>query len=202
MDLPIVDAHQHFWDPRINYHPWLCDEPPIAFRYGDYSALRRPYLPADYRRDTAGFEVAGTVYIEAEWSHGAAVAELEYIAGLRRESGLPSVAVAQGWLDREDIGEQLARLRAFDFVRGIRHKPGANPSPGDGAPGGMTDPAWRRGFGELARQGLRFDLQTPWWHLHEAAALARDFPTASIIINHTALPADRSDQGIAAWRAA
>ena len=48
---PIADAHQHFWDPRENYHPWLCDEPPIAFRYGDYSALRRPYLPADYLAD-------------------------------------------------------------------------------------------------------------------------------------------------------
>src|SRR4030095_14250103 len=87
-ECPIVDAHQHFWDPRINYHPWLCDEPPIPFRYGDYSALRKPYLPADYRRDTRGFDIAGTVYVEAEWSHGAAVAELDYIAGLRRASGL------------------------------------------------------------------------------------------------------------------
>jgi len=26
IELPIVDAHQHFWDPRVNYHPWLCDE--------------------------------------------------------------------------------------------------------------------------------------------------------------------------------
>jgi predicted TIM-barrel fold metal-dependent hydrolase len=37
--LPIVDAHQHFWDPGVHYYyPWLCDEPPIAFRYGDYRA--------------------------------------------------------------------------------------------------------------------------------------------------------------------
>jgi predicted TIM-barrel fold metal-dependent hydrolase len=49
---------------------------------------------------------------------------------------------------------------------------------------------------------LRFDLQTPWWHLAEAAALARDFPDTQIIINHTGLPADRSADGLAAWRAA
>ncbi len=66
----------------------------------------------------------------------------------------------------------------------------------------MADSAWRRGFGELARQGLRFDLQTPWWHLHEAAALARDFPTTQIIVNHTALPGDRSPAGLSGWRAA
>jgi len=29
-DLAIVDAHQHFWDPAANYHPWLRDEPPLG----------------------------------------------------------------------------------------------------------------------------------------------------------------------------
>jgi predicted TIM-barrel fold metal-dependent hydrolase len=36
--MKIVDAHQHFWDLEHNYYPWLCDQPPIPFRYGDYSA--------------------------------------------------------------------------------------------------------------------------------------------------------------------
>jgi len=197
----IVDAHQHFWDPRVNHHPWLCDEPPIPFRYGDYSSLRRPYLPSDYRRDSARFDVVASVYVEAEWSEGAAVDELEYIAGLRRESGLPSVAVAQAWLDRPDVEQQLDRLAAFDFVRSVRHKPRSNAAPG-GPPGGLTDAAWLRGFEALARRELRFDLQAPWWHLHEAAELARRCPEAQIIVNHAALPADRSDEGIAAWRAA
>jgi len=31
----------HVWDPHAHYYPWLCDERPIAFRYGDYSKLRR-----------------------------------------------------------------------------------------------------------------------------------------------------------------
>jgi predicted TIM-barrel fold metal-dependent hydrolase len=200
--IPIVDAHQHFWNPSVNYHPWLCDEPPIPFRYGDYRSLRRPYLPAEYLRDAAPYTVAACVYVEAEWSHGAALEELAWIDSLRREGGLPSVAVAQAWLDRPDIAQQLDSLQAFDFVRSIRHKPRSNAGPQDGAPGGMTDAAWRRGFAELARHGLRFDLQAPWWHLHEAAALAADFPDVQFIVNHTALPADRSAQGIAGWRAA
>ena len=48
--LPIADAHQHFWDPHANYLPWLCDPEPIAFRYGDYSALKRRYLPEEHAR--------------------------------------------------------------------------------------------------------------------------------------------------------
>ena len=52
-EIPIVDAHQHFWNLERNYYPWLCDPDPISFRYGDYSALRHTYLPPDYRRDAA-----------------------------------------------------------------------------------------------------------------------------------------------------
>jgi predicted TIM-barrel fold metal-dependent hydrolase len=87
-------------------------------------------------------------------------------------------------------------------VRGIRHTPRTNPAPRDGRPGGMMDDVWREGFAALHRLGLRYDLQTPWWHLHEAADVARAFPDTQIILNHTGLPADRSSDGIAAWRSA
>ena len=64
----------------------------------------------------------------------------------------------------------------------------------------MDDPKWRRGYALLGRHGLSFDLQTPWWHLDAAADLARDFAATQIVINHTALPADRSPEGLAGWR--
>ncbi len=198
---PIVDAHQHFWDPQANYHPWLCDEPPIPFRYGDYRALRRPYLPADYFADAGAHRVVKTVYVETEWDPSDPVGEMRYAERLRRETGFPSVAVAAAFLDRGDAAAVLEQQAAFPFVRGIRHKPRANRSPADGAPGGMTDPGWRAGFAALARSGLRFDLQTPWWHLAEAARLAADFPGTRIVLNHAGLPADRSPGGIARWRA-
>ena len=193
ISLPIVDAHQHFWDPRVNYHPWLCDQPPIPFRYGDYSALRRPYLPVDYFSDAGPHHVAKTVYVETEWDPRDPIGEMRYVEKLRRETGFPTVAVAQAWLDHDDLGATLAALAQFDFVRGIRHKP---------RPGQMSDPRWRAGFAQLVRQGLRFDLQAPWAQLEEAARLARDFPHASIILNHTGLPADRSRAGITAWNQA
>ena len=198
----IVDAHQHFWNPALHYYPWLCDEPPIAFRYGDYRALRRPYLPSDYRADAAPFTVEGSVYVEAEWNPADPVGEMRFIEALRREHGLPTVAVAQAWLDAPDAAAVLEQQAAFSFVRSVRHKPRANRSPADAAPGGMTDTRWRQGYAQLARCGLRFDLQTPWWHLAEAAQLANDFPDTPIILNHTGLPADRNAEGIAGWKRA
>ncbi len=199
---PIVDAHQHFWDPDTNYHPWLRDEPPIPFRYGDYRALRRPYLPPHYVSDAGPHRIIATVYVETEWDPRTPVDEMHYVERLRREHGLPTVAVAQARLDRDDVAPVLERQAAFPFVRSIRHKPRANLAPADGAPGGMTDPRWGAGFALLARHGLRFDLQTPWWHLHEAAALAGRHPETTIILNHTGLPSDRTPAGIAAWRRA
>jgi len=190
---PIVDAHQHFWDPRVNYHPWLCDQPPIPFRYGDYAALRRPYLPADYFADAGRHQVVKTVYVETEWDPRDPLGEMRYVEQLRQESGFPTVAVAQAWLDRDDCGTTLAALAQFDFVRGIRHKP---------RPGQMSGARWRAGFAQLCAHGLRFDLQAPWPLLAEAAELARDYPDACIILNHTGLPADRSRAGIDGWKSA
>ena len=190
---PIADAHQHFWDPRVNYHPWLCDELPIPFRYGNYAALRRPYLPADYFADAGSHEVVKTVYVETEWDPRDPLGETAWVERLRRETGFPTVAVAQAWLDRGDVASVLERQAAFAFVRGIRHKP---------RPGAMRDARWRAGYALLARFGLRFDLQAPWAELADAAALCRAFPDTQLVLNHAGLPADRSAEGIARWERA
>jgi len=190
---PIVDAHQHFWDPRANYHPWLCDETPIAFRYGDYSALRRPYLPADYAADAAAHDVVKTVYVETEWDPRDPLGETAWVERLRRETGLPTVMVAQAWLDRDDAPVVLERQASFALVRGVRHKPRR---------GAMRDARWRAGYARLARHGLRFDLQAPWTELGDAAALCRDFPDTLLVLNHAGLPAERGAQALAGWKRA
>jgi predicted TIM-barrel fold metal-dependent hydrolase len=204
-DIPIVDAHQHFWDLESNYHPWLCDPDPIPFRYGDYGALRRNYLPPDYRADTARHRIVGTVHVEAEWDRKSPVAETRWLETIARRHGLPTAVVAHAALDGPDAEEILSRHCESSLVRGIRHKPHAAASPRDarrGQAGSMDDPAWRWGYACLERHGLSFDLQTPWWHLDAAADLARDFPRTQIIINHTGLPADRSPEGLSGWRRA
>jgi predicted TIM-barrel fold metal-dependent hydrolase len=204
-DLPIVDPHQHFWDPSLGKHPWLHDEPPPPFRYGDTRSLRRAYLPADYRQDAGRHRIVGTVYVETEWEPTDPLGETRWVERLAAREGLPSAVVAQAWLDRDDVEDVLALQAACPLVRGIRHKPAAATSPravAPGAPGSMGDARWRAGYARLARHGLSFDLQTPWWHLAEAAALARAFPGTLIVLNHTGLPVDRSAEGLRGWRKA
>lgn len=200
---PIVDAHQHFWDPARNYHPWLRDEPMIPFRYGDYSDIRRKYLPPDYLEDAGRFHVVKTVYVETEWDPADPLGETAYIHSVAREYGFPNAVVAHARLDQPDAADVIAAHAGYPLVRSIRHKPKASASAREarrGAAGSMDDDQWRRGYAELQKHGLRFDLQTPWWHMDAALELARDFPQTQIIVNHAGLPSDRSDAGLAGWR--
>jgi len=188
-DLRIADAHLHLWDAQAYDYPWLRDRP-VAFRYGDYSALPRRYLAEDYRRDSARWHVARGVHIEAEWAPSDPTGEMDFIAGLRRESGFPSVAVAQAWLDRDDCAAVLEAHAMHPFVRGVRHKP---------QPGMMDDARWRAGYRRLAGLHLHFELQAPWRQLDEAKRLARDYPDTTIVLNHAGLPLMPE---MAAWRSA
>ena len=203
-DLPIVDAHQHYFDIEAHYYPWLNDRPLRPFRYGDYSAICRNFLPQDYRRLSGHHRVVQTVLIEGEWDPATPLAEVHFVESLAKHEPTLAAMVAQAWLDREDAPALLRQYAQHPLVRGIRHKPSVTRREdwreGFAAPGSMRDARWRDGYALLAENGLHFELQAPWWHLPEAAELARDFPDVTIVVNHTALPSDRSVQGLAGWR--
>jgi len=201
---PIVDCHQHFWRLGEGNYPWLEESQPARHRYGPAGAIQKDYLPADYRDDTAGFEITATVHVEAEWNPADPVAETRWLHDLAAAEGRPNAIVAQAWFARDDIAAVLACHAAFPLVRAVRQKPAATPSPEQyqpGLPGSMSDPVWQRGYGLLATHGLHYELQTRYWHLSEAAALARDFAHIPIVLNHAGVPEDRGELGLAAWRA-
>ena len=152
-DFPMVDPHVHFWDPEKYYLPWLCDKPLIPFRYGDYSSICRRYLPSDYFADAGPHNVVKIVYLEAEWDPKDPIGEMDFIDGLRKETGFPTAAIAQAWLDREDVAEVLESHAARDFVRGVRQKPRGSSRPGSGQSTSMSDPLWREGFARLQPLG-------------------------------------------------
>lgn len=201
-DEPFIDAHQHFWDLQCNPYPWLQGEEVNPFRYGDYAALKRDYLPSDLARDTQGFRPVKTVHIEAEWDRASPVSETRWLAQVASETGRPSAIVAHARLDSPDVDEVLHGHAEYTMVRGIRHKPVTAARCADarrGLRGSMDDDQWRKGYALLERHAFSFDLQAPWWNLDQAAELARDFPGIQIIINHTGLPVDRSTEGLSGW---
>jgi predicted TIM-barrel fold metal-dependent hydrolase len=201
---PVVDAHHHFWQPRLNHQPWLEPDAHIPFRYGDYESIKRDYLPPDLLRDAAGFRIVGTVTMETEWDESDPVGEMVYMEQVQREFGLPTAAVAHALLQDPAIDDTLAALAAHPIVRAVRQKPGQAASPAEGRSDRtlLSDEGWQRGFAALARHGLDFELQTAWWQFDEAADLFERHPEVAVTINHAGLPSDRSPDAMAGWRRA
>jgi len=202
-DFPIIDAHHHLWDLDTGSYPWLQGEFISTFRYGDYNPICRNYLPGDFRRDSANQNVVASVHMEAEYETSEPVKETKWLHDVAERDGIPHAVVGQAWFCRDDIESVLRGHAEYPLVRGIRQKPAAASTPETvvrGAPGSMSDPKFREGYALMQKYGLHYDLQAPWWHLTEAAELARDFPDTPIILNHTGLPSDRSASGLAGWR--
>jgi len=201
--ITLIDAHHHLWDLGANRYPFLSDRPEAHFFLGNYDALKRNYLPADYLRDSQGHNVLATVHCEAEMDRTAQVAETRWLTEVSARHGFPGAIVAHAWFHIDNAEEIVAAQAAFPLVRGIRSKPVTSLRPDamtPGAPGTMQDRKWLRGFALLDKYRLSWDLRVPYWHLGEAAEVARQFPRTPIILNHTGFPWDRSEEGLAAWR--
>lgn len=202
-DLAIVDSHHHLWDLESNYYPWLSNHPEPHFFLGDYSALKRQYLPRDYRRDAEGFRIVKTVHVEAEWDRADQVSETQWLTRIAAEHGMPNAIVGHVWLDDPAVDEKLAGHCRSPLMRGVRSKPVTSLAPDAPKPTGprsLSDPAWRRGYARLAAHDLSYDLRVPCWHLAEAAAVIEKHPEIPVVLNHTGFPWDRSDDGLALWR--
>ncbi len=205
-DLPIIDAHHHFWDLGTGALPWLTRPPWVPFRYGDYAGIRQNFLLGDYRAVTAPHKVVASVTMEAEWVEDRLVAESHWTAARHAENpSFPAAHIARTFLHLPAAEAELERHTHYAFVKGIRHKPAAATRPDaiePGARASMSDPDWRRGYVALAKHGLHFELQAPWWHVDELLDLIAAHPETPVVINHAFLPADRSPEAMAGWRTA
>lgn len=208
-DLPIVDAHHHIWT-----------EPPTE--------LWEPYHTSDLIDDIAasGHNIVATVYTDSHANfrksgpdHLRVVGEVEFAgrtgdehAGKEGSFGVCSVVVSSADLTMgAAVGEVLdAQMAASPRYRGIRHMTAIDedlpPIYGATEAGIMMRPAFREGFAELARRNLSFDAWLFHPQLPELLDLARAFPGANIVLDHTGGPigigrfAGRRDETFAAWK--
>ncbi len=174
--IPVVDAHQHFWDPERAHYPWMTDE---------VEPLRRRFGPEHLEPLLRAHGVAGTVVVQARQE----LAETRELLALAEET--PFVLGVVGWIDLTvDVAAQLADLSGG--LVGIRHLVQDEP-----------DPAWllrddvQRGIASVGDAGLVFDLlvQTP--QLEAAVETAHRHPTVRFVLDHVAKrPRDDRD-----WRA-
>ncbi|MCA9678185.1 MAG: amidohydrolase family protein [Myxococcales bacterium] len=212
LDLPVLDAHVHFWDPRstpravstvgrlLRWHPRLMRAvgarlfPRSARRFvGSPELVMRAYLPAEQAAEQAGVDVRGVVHIQAGWEGKgplAAVDETRWIEslGVDRIVGI----VGHAAVDGASLPEVLAAHRAASarFV-GVRDMTAHDPDRGVmdfSAPGRMERAAFRRGVAAVGEAGLTFDA---WCYGPQLGALAdalREAPATRVVLCHVGTP--------------
>lgn len=201
--IPAVDAHHHLWDAVENSYPYLSDGSRDRM-HG--KALPRRYLIDDYLRDIGELGIVKSVHVQCGWNPADPVGETRWIDRIARRHGYPSAIVAFADLSDDNVGDVLAaHRRASPLLRGVRQHVGWHEIPRyrlGPRPGMMKEPAWRRGFAQLAQYDLTFDMQAFYFQLDDARKLAEDYPRTRIILGNSAMPVDRDAGSLAGWREA
>jgi predicted TIM-barrel fold metal-dependent hydrolase len=204
-DLRIIDAHHHLWDLNVNHYPWLTDAR-REILIGDPAPIAKNYVLPDFLDDAKNQKVAKSVHLEAGHSGADPVLEtawLQKIAENPGSGGFPHAIVAHANFAAPDVQRTLERHCEHRNVRGIRHILNRHPNPilNFADRDYLHDPSWRHNFPLLKRFNLSFDLQIYPAQMADGAALARENPEIQIILNHTGMPIERTNEGFAEWRA-
>lgn len=198
-----IDSHHHLWNRKVNRYPWL-DGPPTTAHFGSTDQLPHEYGIDTYLNDIKDQNIVKSVHVEAGADPLNPVDETRWLQSVADIHGYPHGIVAYANLAEPAVGDILEAHCHFPNMRGIRmmtKKVGQLSKDVDATGSLMSDAKWRQGFAILGEMGLSFDLQAPAPLMPEAAALAAAFPDIQLMLTHAGLPLDRSDTGMAEWRA-
>ena len=197
--VPFIDAHVHLWDlGRISY-PWL--RPPFddSGPNGSVEAIASTYLLEDYRRESADWNVAGMVHVDAGADADEALAETDWLQSVADRESMPNAIIAYAPLQCPNIQTKLFDQVRRKNVRGIRQIVNWHRDPNRTYTSRdlTQDEQWKAGFALLKKRDLSFDLQAyPQQFLGLSRLIARHQETP-VIINHAGMGVD----GEADWRA-
>jgi len=169
--VPIVDSHQHVWDPSAHAQPWLDSDEAL-------SPLRRIFSITELAPQAAAAGVVSTVVIQTITEPG----ETPELLALARSH--PLVAAVVGWADltAAEVAAALDDLRSLpggEYLAGVRHPLLTEPD-GDW----LDRPDVRRGLTALAAAGLSFDLVLQPSQLPGAVRAAASLPELTFVLDH------------------
>ncbi len=197
---PIIDPHMHLWDLEKLTYPWLLPPFNEEAAIGSLSTIAKTYLIEDYQRDSAEWDVRGTVHVEAGASD--ALAETNWLQKLANKGEIVRGIVAAAPLNAPNVESLLASHAECKYVKGIRQvihwhsNPKISTAPIDIT----TSDAWQSGFSLLSKYNLRFDLHAYPPQFQHLAPLFKHHPDIPVIINHTGLGVSTDPNWREIWR--
>ena len=203
---PIIDAHTHLWDLSMNKHPWLSPSDGSVQALGGLEKLRRNYLVADYKRDSANQNIVASVHIEALWDPSDPLGETRWLETLDKSGGVAiryTAAAPFGTPQAARIIEQQAAHPRVVGIRDILSFHPTKPEQSFAARGDKAyDPAWRQDIARLPGLGLVLELMMYPYQIDAVLDVARSIPDLRLVVNHCASPVDRDEEGMQRWREA
>jgi len=105
---PIVDTHQHLWDPALINPPWLQGAP---------AKIQGKHYLAEYAAATAGLKVTA-IYMEIDAAPADLDREAEQVIALCGDKSSGTVAATIGWPDSPGFADYVKRHLPSGKVRG------------------------------------------------------------------------------------
>lgn len=191
--LPFVDTHVHYWDlkdPSLAY-TWLQPDwvHPILGDIDGIKVLR--YTAPEFIAETRFQNVSKAIHVQAAIGIDDPVEETRWLQAQADETGFPHGIVAHCDLAGERAEAVIEGHLRYPNIRGIRDF---------GQGDYLVDPAWRRGYGLLARHGLVFCLDPDLERMDATRSLAEDNPETILCVDHAGYPRERDAEYFAFWR--
>ncbi|MFO7531289.1 MAG: amidohydrolase family protein [Candidatus Limnocylindrales bacterium] len=183
LSLPVIDAHQHFWDPGL--HAALGPPGPPA-------PLDRAYEAADLVPELELEHVTGSVLV------GLLHATDETRRLLAMARSVPFVHGVVGWVDltAAHVAGDIERLRSGpggELLVGLSHRAHDEPDAG-----WLLRDDVRRGIAAVGAADLAFDLQVTTRELPAAYELCAAHPGMRFVLDHLGRPPIASGD-LSAW---
>ena len=119
------------------------------------------------------------------------VTETEWLQAAADRTGFPHGIVAHADLRDPGVEGVLERHCRFPNMRGIRDF-----SYGDY----LIEPDFHRGFALLEKYNLVSSIAAGWQDMAKLRELADTYPNIMIVVDHTGLPAERTDEYFEQWK--
>ncbi|MCY4436452.1 MAG: amidohydrolase family protein [Chloroflexi bacterium] len=192
--LAFVDAHVHFYDmqhPELVYGHWQPGVPHPVLGEQIQRLAERNYLAEDYIAETRNANVTKAIHGQAAIGSPDPVTETEWLQTAADRTGFPHAIVAYADLRDPGVEAVLKRHCQSPNMRGIRDF-----SHGDY----LVAPDFQRGFALLDKYNLVSSIAVTWQDMGKLRELAGKFPNVMIVVDHTGLPEERTDEYFALWK--
>ncbi|MEJ8855362.1 amidohydrolase family protein [Variovorax robiniae] len=199
----IVDAHVHLYDHKQNRHTFLDQvDPGYEAFVGNYDALPRRYLLADYLADTQGYRVDAIVWHEFlsddPWSEAAWAQELAGRGGVRH-----ALVAMVDFLD-PDLERKLDQYETLPHLTAVREHlvwDESNPLKRFAKrPDLLRDPAWQKQLHLLDRRRFKCGLEVFAHQLPDLIHVIRRHPEIGFTVAVMGWPMDLSAAGFSRWQ--